>query len=95
MGLGAGQAASTAMQYNGEWLGKVELSQAFLELLKWWRQVLRSLGRQQCEDSREMREKRLDTQAEAGDFFRKTGYQKAFEQGGEASSFINEYSEQD
>lgn len=36
-----------------------------------------------------MREKGLDTQAEAEDFFRKTGYQKPFEQGGEASSFMN------
>lgn len=55
----------------------------------------RSLGRQQCEDSRGMRENGLDTQAEAGDFFKETGYQKAFEQGGEASSFINEYPEQE
>lgn len=39
------------------------------------------MGRQQREDSSGIREKGLDTQAEAGDFLREAGYQKASKQG--------------
>lgn len=65
--------------------------EAFLALGKGWRKMLRILGRQQWEDSRGIREEGSDIQAEAGDFFRKAGSQKAFEQGSEGLSFINKF----
>lgn len=59
----------------------MELRQAFLGLVKGGRQVRRSLGRQQWEDSSGLREKGWDTHAEAGDFLREAGHQKASKQG--------------
>ena len=42
--------------------------------------MLRSLGRQRWAGGSRIREKELNSQAEAGDFFRQAGCQKALEQ---------------
>ena len=89
--LGWGRHLEEPGQYSEECLGMVELRQAFLRLVNRWRQVPRSLGRRWWADSNRIREKELNTQAEAGVFCRNTGCQKVLEERNEAFSFISKY----
>ena len=89
--LGWGRQLKEPGQYSEECLGMAGLRQTFLRLVNRWRQVLWSLGRQWWEDSNRIREKELNTLAEAGGFFRNTGCQKVLEERKEAFSFISQY----